>query len=91
MSCGYRQLGVQNLTSGAAAVNTTDYDHNCTVRIICAQATYIRVGGTAVATSANGTYVPANFPVEFLVGNGQRVSALQVTASGIVSVTEITK
>jgi uncharacterized cupin superfamily protein len=50
------------------------------------QACYILVGEGVTATTANGTPLPANTPVPFVVPNGTgapwRVSAIQVSTGG---------
>ena len=52
------------------------------------QACYVLVGEGVTATSANGTPIPANTPIPFVVPQGTgapwRVSAIQISAGGTV-------
>ena len=52
------------------------------------QACYVIVGEGVTATTANGTPIPANTPIPFVIPQGTgapwRVSAIQVSAGGTV-------
>lgn len=52
------------------------------------QACYVLVGEGVTATTANGTPIPANTPIPFVVPQGTgapwRVSAIQISAGGTV-------
>lgn len=58
------------------------------VRIMVTSAAYVAIGNDITATNAN-TMMAANFPETFLITSGQTVSVLQVSASGIASITEL--
>lgn len=60
------------------------------VRVICTSDAYVLpVDGTAVATAATGAYMPALSVEYFTVTPGQKVSAIQVSASGTLEVVEV--
>lgn len=57
------------------------------VVIWCSSAAYVVVGNGVTATTANGTPIPANTPIRFIVppnltGGAWRVSAIQVSTGG---------
>lgn len=60
------------------------------VRVNCVTACYVAFGATPDATAATGHMVPAGVPVVFRV-NGGNVSVIQVSATGRVSLTELSK
>lgn len=60
------------------------------IRVVTTSAAYISIGSTATAvTSTNGSYMPADSPEYFSCANGEKVQAVQVSASGTLNVTEI--
>lgn len=60
------------------------------VRVVTTTAAYIKIGVAAVATN-NDVYMPANTIQEFLINEGERVSAIQDTAAGNLHVTLLSK
>ena len=56
------------------------------VLVWCDTAAYVLVGEGVTATTANGTPIPANTPIPFIVPKGTgapwRVSAIRVASSG---------
>lgn len=82
----------QNITtSGTAANNSTDFAANTQIIRICAtQAIRYRVGFSATAV-ATDTRLPAD-AVEYIgIVKGERLSVIQESAAGTVSVTEMTR
>jgi hypothetical protein len=59
------------------------------VRVVVTSTAYVKVGNNPTAT-ASDVYVPANWPEYFVVTPGEAVSAIQVSANGVLHVTEIT-
>jgi hypothetical protein len=57
------------------------------LRILVTTDAYIAVGKNATATTS-GTYLPALVPEYVIVSPGENVSAVQVTATGVLNVTE---
>lgn len=60
------------------------------VRVVVTAAAYVRISNSAPATVAD-PYMPANVPEYFILSPGQSVSAIQVTAGGVLHVTEMTQ
>lgn len=58
------------------------------VVVWCTTAAYVVVGEGVTATTSNGTPIPANTPIPFLVPQGTgapwRVSAIQIASGGSV-------
>jgi hypothetical protein len=63
-----------------------------TVRLASTQAAWVTIGNGPTATATTSVYIPANVPEYFQCsGSGnEKVSALQVSASGSVNITEMT-
>lgn len=60
------------------------------VRVVVTSAAYIAVGAAPTATTSD-VYIPADIPEYFIVGPGEKVSAVQASAGGTLHVTELTK
>jgi hypothetical protein len=58
------------------------------VRVMVTSAAYVVIANGTVATNAD-TMLAANFPETFICSPGMTVSALEVSASGVLSVTEL--
>jgi hypothetical protein len=58
------------------------------VRVLVTSAAYVAIGNGIAATTSD-TMLAANFPETFVCTPGQTVSVLQVSASGIASITEL--
>ena len=72
-------------TAGTSAA-VGDYIHK--VRIVCTSAAYIAFDATATTA---GIYVPADTPEIWTIKPGMTVSAIQVSAGGNLSVTQLTE
>jgi hypothetical protein len=59
------------------------------VRVLVTTDAYIKIGDSPTATTSD-TYIPALTPEYFTITPGQKVSAIQVSSSGALKVTEIT-
>lgn len=59
------------------------------VRVNCSTAAYIAFGAAPTATT-NDIYIAAGTPEYFTVSPGQKVSAVQASSGGTLSVTEMT-
>jgi hypothetical protein len=60
------------------------------VRVLCTTDAFVlNVDGAGVVTAATGAYCPALRPEDFTVTPGQKISAIQVSSPGTLSVTEI--
>lgn len=60
------------------------------IRVVATTAAYIKIAKTPTATSSD-VYLPANLPEYFVVNEGEKVSAIQVSTGGTLHVTEMTK
>lgn len=58
------------------------------VRVIVTSAAYIKIGSSPTATTAD-VYVAADSAEYFTIKEGEKVSAVQVSAGGTLHVTEI--
>lgn len=58
------------------------------IRVVVSAAANILIGNSSVATAANGSLLPANFPEVFDCTPGQSVSAIGA-AAGVLDVTEL--
>jgi len=58
------------------------------VRVMVTSAAYVRVDNNPTAANTD-PIMAANFPETFFVSPGQKVSALQVSAAGTLSVAEL--
>jgi hypothetical protein len=58
------------------------------VRVVVTSAAYVKVDKSPTATSSD-VYMPADVPEYFTVKQGEKVSAIQVSSSGTLHVTEI--
>jgi hypothetical protein len=74
-------------TAGAIAngVGTQTYK----VRVVTTTAAFIAIGDSPTATSSD-TYIPADSAEYFTITPGQKVSAIRLSSSGTLYVTEIT-
>ena len=60
------------------------------VRVVCTTDAYVTFDGSP-PSATSGVYVPAKTPEYFAVSPGQIASAVQLSAGGTLSVTEITQ
>lgn len=58
------------------------------IRVMCTSDAYIKIGKTPTATTAD-PIIPANSVEYFLTREGEKVSAVQVSAGGTLHVTEL--
>lgn len=73
-----------NATSAqSAALSSTETQ----ARIVATQPCYIAVGTNPTATTAS-TYLPAGISEYIAVNPGDKIAALQVTAAGVLNITE---
>jgi hypothetical protein len=75
-------------TSAAATVTNAFSTGTDAVRVIATTACYLKIGNTPTATSAD-VYLRAGVPEDFVVTPGQKASAIRVTTSGTLHVTEL--
>lgn len=76
-------------TAAAGTIANPISDHIFLVRVVLTTDGYIAIGKAPVATT-NDMFMPANTPEYFKINAGEKVSAVQDSASGILHVTEIT-
>lgn len=90
MQLSSRLEAAQEVAVGpASTVSTAFAGQTRQVRVAATVACRIRVGDGTPTAAATDTYLPANV-VEYLdVTPGQRIAAIQETAAGKLSVTEI--
>lgn len=89
---GIYRLGVHRVVAfTATAANSTDFtSKGGTIRVVATQPCHIAIGVGAVATTSS-PYLPANEVEYFIMSEGERISAIQVSAAGNLHVTEVTK
>ena len=80
----------QVITVGVASVAVTNPFAATTtiVRLASTTGCYIEVGGTPVASSADA-YLPPNVIEYVLVAPGEKIAAIQASAGGFLTVTEV--
>lgn len=76
-------------TSVANAITNAIGAGTNVVRVVPTTAAYVKVGNTPVAAATNSVYMKAGEPEYFACTPGQRVSAVRVTTSGNLHVTEV--
>jgi hypothetical protein len=59
------------------------------VRVATNTAAYVKIGNSPTAAATNSIYMAAGDPEYFIVRPGEKVSAVRVTTSGTLSVTEV--
>jgi hypothetical protein len=87
----YRPSTHQSVSYSATAgtiANTVGTGTNA-VRVIVTTAAYLKIGNNPTATTAD-IYMAANVPETFVITPGQKVSAVQVSSTGALHVTELT-
>lgn len=85
----YRLGTNQTLTSGAAAVNSAAFgSHIRKVRVATTADCHIAIGDGVVATTADPLLTAQTTEV-FVTSTGERLSVIQETAGGTVTVTEL--
>ncbi len=98
----WRILSAQNLTvasSGGAATSTSSLTSETYViqlnyagLISSTSGVYVAIGESPVAASTTGTLVSPNFPVQFKVTPGQKVSAISADAAvATLNIAQLTK
>lgn len=60
------------------------------VRVVLTSAGHIKIGAAPTATTSD-IYMPAGIPEYFSVREGEKISAIQVSAGGNLHVTECTR
>ncbi len=88
---GTGRLGThQTVTyTGTAGVITNAMSagvHKC--RVVCTTAAYIKIGVSPTATTSD-PYMPADSVEYFTINEGEKVSAVQVSSNGTLSVAEV--
>jgi hypothetical protein len=58
------------------------------IRIVCSTACHVLVGADPTATSSNGMYLGIGFPEFLSVSGGEKISAVQASAGGTLSIAE---
>lgn len=86
---GGSQFAAQTTTFTGTAGSTTGWPAGPQgVVVWCTTAAYVVVGEGVTATTSNGTPIPPNTPIPFLVPQGTgapwRVSAIQISSGGSV-------
>jgi hypothetical protein len=76
-------------TASAGTITNAFSPSTKLVRVLTTSAAYVKVGNSPKATSAD-VYVPADTPQFFMASPGMKVSAVQVSSSGTLHVTELT-
>jgi hypothetical protein len=81
----------QNVAFTGTAGNSTAFTSKSgTIRVVATQACFIAIG-TGVTATASSIYLPANVVQYFTMQEGERISAIQVSAGGNLHVTECTR
>ena len=75
-------------TGTAGTITNAITDQVTKVRVIVTSAAYVKIDKSPTATSSD-MYMPADSAEYFTVSAGMKVSAIQVTSSGTLHVTEI--
>jgi hypothetical protein len=94
MSIRYQMVGRLGTVQSAAYTGTAGTITNVVgsetyiVRVVCTTDAFVKIDNSPTATTAD-TFLPANSPEYFTITPGQKVSAIQSTASGTLYVTEI--
>jgi hypothetical protein len=88
----YRTGTVQNASyTGTAGTISNAVTAGCNVvRVICSTAAYIAFGSAPTATTSD-ILVGAGIQEYFIVPPGTKVSAIQVSAGGVLSVTDCSR
>ena len=76
-------------TSVAASITNAAGAGTNVVRVAVTTAAYVKIGNTPTAAATNSIYMAAGDPEYFVITPGQKVSAVRVTTSGTLSVTEV--
>ena len=75
-------------TSAAGTISSAVGAHTFGVRVVATTAAYIKISQSPTATTSD-VYLPADKPENFVITPGEKVSAVRVTSSGTLHVTEI--
>ncbi len=75
--------------TATAANNTADATRARTILVMATTDCYILISDSTAASAANGTYLPALVPLLLSLPAGKQISAVRVTSSGTLSVTEV--
>lgn len=90
----YNPIRTQSLGFGTTARYLTEaFGNNIEgIRVHCTAACYVAFGVSSAlsVTSATGVMIPANVPQDFAVRGGN-IGVIQVSGTGIMSVTELSK
>jgi hypothetical protein len=76
-------------TSVAASIANAIGTGTNVVRVATTTAAYVKIGNSPTAAATNSIYMVAGDPEYFVVTPGMKVSAVRVTTSGTLSVTEV--
>lgn len=82
------------ITTGAASAQSASFQATTEeIRVVCTAACHINIGEnpTAAASDNNGMYLPANVVEYFHVTPGQKLAVIQDSASGTLTVSEMTR
>jgi len=87
---GIRALTSHSITTSGTAASTASALTSGTlkVRLVATAAAFVAVGVTATSDSI---YLPPNVPIVLDAGQGEFVSAIQVSSGGVVYVTEMSR
>lgn len=81
----------QNLTTGAASVVSTAFGTNTFAVYVSATANcHIRLGTAPVAVATDMLIKASDPPIMLKVAPGEKIAAIQDTASGTVNIIEVT-
>jgi hypothetical protein len=72
----------------AGTISSTIGTGTFKARVVVTAAAYIKIDSSPTATSSD-VYMPADSPEYFSIRPGQKVSAIQVSSSGTLHVTEV--
>ena len=75
-------------TGTAGTIDNTVGAQTRRVRVVTTSASYVLIGNDPTATTTD-VYMPADWPENFHIAPGQKVSAVQVSAGGTLHVTEL--
>jgi hypothetical protein len=90
----FKTSEVQNVAYTGTAGNSsafTSSNRTGIVRVVCTTDAYISVGNGVTATTTTGAYFAAGIPDYIKVAEGDRISAIQVSAAGSLNITPLSK
>lgn len=90
----FKTSGVVNVAYTATAGNSADFtnaNRTSIYRVVCTTDAYVAVGNSVTATTSNGAYFAAGIPDYIRVAEGERISAIRVSADGNLNITPLSK